>query len=118
YSSSDMDHLKQQLADAQKAGDEAKKQAAAQEKETAAKVRGTYPAKLRFDYRFDKGRKPFHVQQIWTDGAFTYIRAYPEEAPALYAIKDGKPSLVEYQFADGLYTVPTLISDGYLAIGK
>jgi hypothetical protein len=33
-------------------------------------------------------------------------------------VKDGKPSLVHYDFADGLYTVPKILDAGYLAVGK
>jgi hypothetical protein len=42
----------------------------------------------------------------------------PGEAPTLYEVKDGKPSLVNFDFANGLYTVSKRIERGYLAIGK
>jgi type IV secretion system protein VirB9 len=81
--------------------------------------RATYPAKLRFPYQWDaKAAQKLGVQQIWTDDKFTYIRADPQETPALYEIKDNQPSLVNYDYRNGLYTVPKLIEHGYLAVGK
>ena len=81
--------------------------------------RASYPAKLRFPYQWDpKAAQKLGVQQIWTDDKFTYIRATPQETPALYEIKDNKPSLVNYDYRNGLYTVHKLIERGYLAVGK
>lgn len=76
-----------------------------------------YPAALQFNYDF-KDQPGFNVSAIYNDGRFTYIKAVPQETPALYEIKDGKPSLIQFQFADGLYTVDKVISRGYLAMGK
>lgn len=93
---------------------EAQKNAAAE----AEKFRASYPAKLHFDYTIERGRAPFNVSAIYRDDKFTYIRANPQEVPALYEVKDGKPSLINYDFANGLYTIPKIIDAGYLAIGK
>lgn len=94
---------------------EAQKKVAAE----AEKFRASYPAKLHFDYTVDaRGKAPFNVSAIYRDDKFTYIRANPQEVPALYELKDGKPSLINYDFANGLYTVPKIIDAGYLAIGK
>ena len=81
--------------------------------------RASYPARLRFPYQWDtKTAQKLGIQQIWTDDKFTYIRANPLETPALYEIKDNKPSLVNYDYRNGLYTIPKLIERGYLAVGK
>jgi type IV secretory pathway VirB9-like protein len=81
--------------------------------------RSKYPGTLRFDYRWDqKVGDRLGVIQIFRDDRFTYIAAQPQEAPTLYEVKDGKPSLVNFDFANGLYTVPKRIERGYLAIGK
>ena len=58
------------------------------------------------------------MQQIWRDDKFTYLRGQFQETPALYEVKDGKPSLINFDFNDGLYTVPKQLESGYLAIGK
>lgn len=81
--------------------------------------RSKYPGSLRFDYRWDQklGDK-LGVIQIFRDDRFTYIAAQPQETPTLYEVKDGKPSLINFDFANGLYTVPKRIERGYLAIGK
>lgn len=77
-----------------------------------------YPFQLDFGYEFDQNRKPFRVSTIYTDSRFTYIRADPQETPALYELRDGKPSLIEFDFRDGLYVIPKILNRGYLAIGK
>lgn len=91
-------------------------------KETEAQIdkfRASYPSKLQFDYNIDtRGKAPFNVSAIYRDDRFTYIRANPQEVPALYELKDGKPSLINYDFSNGLYTVPKIVDAGYLAIGK
>lgn len=84
--------------------------------------RTEYPAKLNFGYVWDRrvGER-FHVEQIWDDGRFTYIKAHPQEPPVFYELKDGKPSLVNFSFANGLYVVPKMLEKGkcgYLAVGK
>ncbi len=57
---------------------------------------------------------------IYHDDRFTYIEANPQEAPAVYEVKDGKPSLIQYQFDQkaGRYTIPKILDDGYLRVGK
>lgn len=38
---------------------------------------------------------------------------------ALYEIDgDGKPSLIEYSFEDGVYIAKKVLYDGYFAVGK
>jgi type IV secretory pathway VirB9-like protein len=81
--------------------------------------RAEYPSKLRFDYKFDRKKAElFGVQAMFTDGRFFYIRADPTEAPALYESKDGKPSLIQWTFRDGVYTAGKIVTDGWLTIGK
>jgi len=81
--------------------------------------RSEYPGSLHFDYTWDerKGRG-LGLQQIWRDDKFTYLRGHFQETPALYELKDGKGSLVNFDFNAGLYTVPKQLENGYLAIGK
>src|SRR5579885_2981448 len=50
-----------------------------------------FVSNVRFPYRFEAGKKPFFVRAMYNDDKFTYIQARPEETPALYEIKDGKP---------------------------
>jgi hypothetical protein len=33
-------------------------------------------------------------------------------------MKDGKGSLINYDFANGLYTIPKTVVQGYLSLGK
>ena len=82
------------------------------------KAREDYPTALRFTYRFKKSEAPFLVSAIYHDDKFTYIQANPQETPAVYEVKDGKPSLVQFDFKDGVYTIPKILTAGYLAIGK
>ena len=82
--------------------------------------RAAYPGMMRFDYAFERkaDEAPFGVQAMWRDDRFTYIQADPEETPALYELRDGEPSLVPYDFADGLYVTRRPLGDGWLQIGK
>jgi type IV secretion system protein VirB9 len=88
------------------------------EKERAA-LHAKYPETIKHDYRFTASEKnPFHVTAIYHDDRFTYIEAAPEEAPSVYEVKEGKPSLIQYQFKDGRYLIPKILDDGYLRVGK
>ncbi|HEX7362235.1 MAG TPA: TrbG/VirB9 family P-type conjugative transfer protein [Bryobacteraceae bacterium] len=84
-----------------------------------AAFQSKYPGQLRFDYTWSrkKGQR-FGVKEIFHDKRFTYIRADPNETPSLYEWKDGKPSLINFQYANGLYVVPKILDAGYLALGK
>jgi type IV secretion system protein VirB9 len=77
-----------------------------------------FVSNVRFPYRFEAGKKPFFVRAMYNDDKFTYLQARPEETPALYEIKDGKPNLVDFEYKNGVYTVPKILDEGYLAIGK
>ena len=62
--------------------------------------------------------KELGLQEMWRDDKFTYLRGQFQETPALYEVKDKKGSLINFDFTDGLYTVPKELEHGYLAIGK
>src|SRR5580704_7457752 len=77
--------------------------------------RSQYPGSLHFDYSWDEKKgKELGLQQIWRDDKFTYLRGQFQETPALYEVKDKKPSLINFDFANGLYTVPKELDNGYL----
>ena len=81
--------------------------------------RSQYPGSLHFDYSWDQAKgKALGLQQIWRDDKFTYLRGQFQETPALYELKDGKGSLINFDFNAGLYIVPKELESGYLAIGK
>lgn len=112
-------------ADLEKAKQDAAKAQAAQEatlKNEQSKeetYRSQYPGSLHFDYSWDEKKgKDLGLQQIWRDDKFTYLRGQFQETPALYEVKDKKPSLINFDFANGLYTIPKEVDAGYLAIGK
>jgi len=89
------------------------------EQTKAEQFRSEYPGLLRFDYAWDAHKgKELGLQQIWRDNKFTYLRGVFQEPPALYELKDGKGSLINFDFNAGLYTVPKQLENGYLAIGK
>src|SRR5207237_8288523 len=66
-----------------------------------------YPSKLQFVYGTPKYEKPFFVRAIWNDGQFTYVRTEAAELPALYAVKDGSPSLLHINVRNRTYVVPS-----------
>ena len=91
----------------------------AQSKTDAALVdyQSQYPQRLFFGYTWDasKARK-LGLEAAWSDDKFTYFKG--SKVLALYEInEDGKPSLIQYSYANGIYTVPKLLYDGYFAIG-
>ena len=111
----ELDKAKQEAATA-KAAQTAEVKA---EQAKAEQYRSEYPGSLHFDYVWDeKKAKELGLQQIWRDDKFTYLRGQFQETPALYEVKDKKPSLINFDFNGGLYTVPKLLDNGYLAIGK
>ena len=99
-------------------------EAARREREDAAAeieaFRASYPTRLAFEYRLDRdaSRRPFLVEAMWHDGQFTYLRSRAQEAPALYELRDGEPSLVAFDLTkDGLYVARRVLGDGWLQIG-
>jgi type IV secretion system protein VirB9 len=85
------------------------------------KVAAANTSSVRHDYEFNHAaRKPFFVTAIWHDDKFTYIEGKPQEVPAVYEIKDGKPSLIQFEFDEkaGRYTIDKILDDGYLRVGK
>jgi type IV secretory pathway VirB9-like protein len=113
-----IDDYRQQIAMAKEETRETREAARSLIEQESTRFRSSYPLKLRFPYRFKASKRPFNVTSIYHDDKFTYIRANPEEVPALYEIKDGKPNLVHFEFHDGTYVVSKVLSHGYLAIGK
>ena len=100
----------------QKSAEAAKK---AQEKAEAmvALYQAQYPKKLFFGY--DVG--PAESRKAGLGDGLVGRQVHLLQGAkvlALYEInEDGKPSLIQYSYADGLYTVPKLLYDGYFAIG-
>jgi type IV secretion system protein VirB9 len=82
------------------------------------KLRSEYPAQLQFVYNIPLNTPPFHVQGMFADDKFTYIKVATDEVPAIYEIRDGKPNLVQFDFNNGVYIVRKVLDEGYLAIGK
>ncbi len=112
---SELDKVKQEAA-AAKAAEAAERKA---EENKAEQYRSQYPGNLHFDYTWDQSKgKTLGLQQIWRDDKFTYLRGQFQETPALYEVKDKKPSLINFDYNNGLYTVPKELESGYLAIGK
>jgi type IV secretion system protein VirB9 len=112
-------------AELEKAKQEAAAAKAAQTAELKAEdtkaetYRSEYPGRLHFDFTWDaKKGNALGLEQIWHDDKFTYLRGHFQETPALYEVKDKKPSLINFDFNNGLYTVPKKLDNGYLAIGK
>jgi type IV secretion system protein VirB9 len=114
YSAVQVEGLQAQIEEARVAMEAADRRAA----ESIAAFQQQYPTRLQFPYRSAKYDRPFLVRSIWHDGAFTYIKSDASELPALYEIKDGKPSLLNFQVHQGTYVVPKVLDQAYLALGK
>jgi type IV secretion system protein VirB9 len=85
-----------------------------------SQYREQYPGKLEFDYAYNAkaARAPFSVTAIYHDDKFTYIKCTAHEKPTIYEVKDGKPNLINFDFASGVYVIPKIVDQGYLALGK
>ena len=115
YSAAQVEALQAQIEESRAAVESANRRAA----ESIAEYQQQYPAKLQFVYGTPRYAKPFLVKSIWHDGQFTYIKADATELPALYEVKDGKPSLLNFQVqSGGTYVVPKVLDNAYLALGK
>jgi type IV secretory pathway VirB9-like protein len=114
YSAAQVESLQSELTEAHAAVEAAARRA----DEKIAVYQREYPSHLQFAYGSPKYEKPFLVRSIWHDGQFTYIKADAGELPALYEVKDGKPSLVNFDVQQGIYVVPKILDQGYLALGK
>src|SRR6202162_1276839 len=85
-----------------------------------SKYREQYAGKLQFDYAYDgkASSPPFSISAIYHDDKFTYIKCNAQEKPTIYEVKDGRPKIINFEFADGVYVVPKILGNGYLALGK
>lgn len=86
--------------------------------ERVQQFRASYPTRLDFSYRIKLHEPPFFVRAIYSDGAFTYIKADARELPVLYELRDGKPNLVNFQVDHGVYVISKVLESGYLVVGK
>jgi type IV secretory pathway VirB9-like protein len=77
-----------------------------------------YPLALKFDYTFHLNEAPFDIQSIYHDDKFTYIKTTAPEKFSVYEIKDGKPSLVNYQLRNGTYIISKVMDSGYVELGN
>jgi type IV secretion system protein VirB9 len=114
YSATQVTALQAELTQARAALEDATVRTA----EAVSSFRQQYPGRLEFAYGTPKYERPFFVRSIWHDGEFTYIKAETRELPALYEVKDGQPSLVNFQVQQGTYVVSKVLERGYLALGK
>jgi type IV secretion system protein VirB9 len=85
-----------------------------------SQYRERYAGKLAFDYSYDAkaARTWFSVSAIFHDEKFTYIKCHAQEKPTIYELKDGAPNLVNFELSDGVYVIPKILDQGYLAVGK
>lgn len=115
----DVARYKQVAEQAQSEKDAAIKAAQADAEKNAEQYRAQYPGKLDFNYDWDRNKgDKLGLERVWSDDKFVYLRGTFQETPALYEVKDKKPSLVNFSFDKGLYTVPKKMDSFYLAIGK
>jgi type IV secretion system protein VirB9 len=118
YSAAEVDELRQAADAAKKDAQAARDGAAKTIEEQVNTFKASYPTRLDFPYRFKANEKPFLVTAIYTDGTFTYLKSDATELPSLYEVRDGAPNLVNFQVEHGVYVVPKVLENGYLAVGK
>jgi type IV secretion system protein VirB9 len=114
YTAAQFEAVRAELTAARESVDTERRHAA----DAIAAFQQDYSSKLQFMYGTPKYEKPFLVRAIWHDGQFTYVKTDANELPALYEVKDGTPSLLNFQVRNGTYVVPKVLDRGYLALGK
>jgi type IV secretory pathway VirB9-like protein len=117
-SAQQVEDYRQQVDIAKAEARDAKQAAQASIERETDQFRAQYPSTLKFPYRIEPGKRPFNITAMYTDGKFTYIQAHPEEPPALYELRDGRPNLIQFEFRSGTYIAAKVLDSGYLAIGK
>jgi type IV secretion system protein VirB9 len=82
-----------------------------------SQYREQYTGRLAFDYSYSSkaAHAPFCVTAIYHNDKFTYIKSSAQEKPTIYEIKDGKPNLINFDLANGVYVIPKIVDQGYLA---
>jgi type IV secretory pathway VirB9-like protein len=118
YAAAEVNQLREAADAAKREAQAVRAEAAKTAEERINAFKASYPTHLEFPYRFKGGERPFFVSAIYTDGAFTYIKADAPELPALYEVRDGAPNLVNFQVEHGVYIVPKVLENGYLSVGK
>jgi type IV secretory pathway VirB9-like protein len=90
------------------------------EQKEISQYREQYAGKLAFDYTYNgkAARQPFSVSAIYHDDRFTYIKCGAQEKPTIYEVKDGKPNLINFDLANGVYVIAKIVDQGYLVVGK
>src|SRR3984957_7955313 len=85
-----------------------------------SQYREQYAGKLQFDYTYNAraARAPFSVSAIYHDDKFTFIKCAAQEKPTIYEVKEGKPNLINFDLANGVYVIPKIVDQGYLALGN
>lgn len=87
------------------------------EKANEPQPREHFP-QMHMEYGKPKYEAPFYVDAIWHDGRFTYIKSGATETPVIYEMLDGKPSIVNFTFENGVFIVSKVVDEGYLTIGS
>jgi hypothetical protein len=86
--------------------------------EQVEKFKHDFPKNLQPQYEFSR-RNRFGLQAMARMHDYTLLWfSHPSEIPSLYEMRDGKPSLVQAKYDDGLMVVSAPLQDGYLKIGK
>ncbi len=114
FSAAEVERLQAELTEAREASSQAERRA----RELVAAAKQEMPTLMQFPYAPVKYERPFLVRAMWHDGQFTYLQSDASELPALYELKDGKPSVVNFQVQRGTYVVPKVLERGYLTVGN
>jgi type IV secretion system protein VirB9 len=117
---SELDAYRREAEGARAQATEALQKAQASVQQAISRYREQYPTKLQFDYAYKTKatHPPFSLTAIYHDDKFTYIKCAAQEKPTIYETKDGKPSLLNFDLVNGVYIIPKIVDNGYLAIGK
>ncbi|MGC2656507.1 MAG: TrbG/VirB9 family P-type conjugative transfer protein, partial [Bryobacteraceae bacterium] len=118
-SAEEMEAAKRQVQLAEETSKAVQNAATKQVQDQTEAFQSQYPSKLHFDYRWNEQEaQKLGILEVFRDDKFTYIKADSQELPVVYEIKDGKHSLINAPFQNGLFTIPKLVDDGEIVVGK
>jgi type IV secretion system protein VirB9 len=117
-SAEQLEDYRQQAELARDQAEQAKAAARAELDAGLTAYRTQYPLSMRFPYRIENRKGPFHIRTMWHDDHRTFIQTDARELPALYEYQDRRPALVNFDVRDGTYIVPKIVRDGYLQLGN
>ncbi len=122
-SAEEANRYKQEAAEARAKLETGRKQAEANANTQIALDRTSYSKQEDHSYRYERLKAPFHLQDVYTDGTFTFLYVDPKRTQAgTPYVEDGSRKADipnwSYDAEKGIYTIQGVVRHGYLSLKK